>query len=314
MANTILHWSRISSFWSKTPRLEKTHAFINDFDHIPWEDTPDFPNKHKERHFFRFQGPFGIFQGGPCTFDLELYHWKGRFFGHHRYGIPGAAFDQAVDTITMVPGEGAVPNRNRVSPLVEVPGPSMRRWEKNKLQMDRWIFRSPRETPVVAVRKWGQITHLRNIIGITNFCTFFSNGNLDRTKKQLIFPGLGIGLLTISCFSCWYPIYAMCPLQVSTNNYPFQQISAYFLIVHWFCNMFTLTPFGMIQFEEHVFPYWNHSIFCVCVCSEWLVCGLPRGSFLFGSWFLGKTTKNLLPPFVLANISFWLYTLFTPLG
>ena len=40
------------------------------------------PNKHKERNFFRFQGPFGIFQGGPCTFDLELYHWKGRFFGH----------------------------------------------------------------------------------------------------------------------------------------------------------------------------------------------------------------------------------------
>ena len=142
------------------------------------------PNKHKERHFFRFQGPFGIFQGGPCTFDLELYHWKGRFFGHHRYGIPGAAFDQAVDTITMVPGEGAVPNRNRVSPLVEVPGPLMKRWEKNKLQMDRWIFRSPRETPVVAVRKWGQITHLRNIIGITNFCTFFSNGNLDRKKNN----------------------------------------------------------------------------------------------------------------------------------
>ena len=280
MANTILHWSRISSFWSKTPRLEKTHAFINDFDHIPWEDTPDFPKQAQRKTLFQVSGSFWYLPRGALyfwswTLPLEREVFRTSPLWHPRCCFwPGSWHDH----------NG--PWRRRCAqqePSESSSGGSRsldERWEKNiknKLQMDRWIFRSPRETPVVAVRKWGQITHLRNIIGITNFCTFFSNGNLDRTKKQLIFPGLGIGLLTISCFSCWYPIYAMCPLQVSTNNYPFQQISAYFLIVHWFCNMFTLTPFGMIQFEEHVFPYWNHSIFCVCL--QWMV------SLRFATWF-----------------------------
>ena len=58
---------------------------------------------------------------------------------------------------------------------------------------------------------------------------------------------------------------------------PFNRFSAYFLMVHWFGNMFTLTPFGMIQFEEHVFPYWNHSIFYVCL--QWMV------SLRFATWF-----------------------------